>query len=70
MSSLMSFQCLLCYNRLGMIGEVVAGRADVAAENFQMNLKRFNAIDFTHHFLYEPTPLMLKHQDPQNIMVQ
>ena len=53
-----------------MIGEVVAGRADIAAENFQMNLERFNAIDFTHHFLYEPAPLMLKQQDPQNTMVQ
>ena len=52
-----------------MIGEIVAGRADVAAEDFQANSQRFNAVDFTHHFLYEPTPILLKQQDSHNIMV-
>ena len=52
-----------------MIGEVVAGRADVAAEDFQVNSQRFNAVDFTHHFLYQPTPILLKQQDSKNIMV-
>ena len=52
-----------------MIGEVVAGRADVAAEDFQVNLQRFSAVDFTHHFLYQPTPILLKQQDSKNIMV-
>ena len=54
---------------LGMIGEIVADRADVAAEDFQANSQRFNAVDFTHHFLYEPTPILLKQQDSHDIMV-
>ena len=52
-----------------MIGEVVTGRADVAAEDFQVNSQRFSAVDFTHHFLYQPTPILLKQQVSHNIMV-
>ena len=54
---------------LGMIGEIVAGRADVAAEDFQANSQRFNAVEFTHHFLYQPNAILLKQQDSHNIMV-
>ena len=52
-----------------MIGEVVAGRADIAVENFQNNEQRNKAVDFSHYYLHEPLPLMMKQQKKESMMV-
>ena len=53
-----------------MIGDVVNNIADVAAEDFQMNLERFGAVDFTHYFTNQPYALMLRQPSYTTVKVK